>query len=304
MSLKPAYLALSASKVVVIGGAAVSALLALITATGCAKLAPAKRYEMTGKVISVDANKPEVIVDSKAIPGYMDAMAMSYPVKDASALKGLSAGDEISADLIVQGQKYWIENIRVTKKTSGPPPQALQMHIPQPGDPIPDFALINQNGRKISLAQYRGKVLLLTFIYTSCPFPDYCPRISSFFAEMNRQMLASPELAGRTHLLSVSFDPAHDTPAVLRKYGETYLGDSGPRGFAHWDFAVPRQKDELHRMAEFFGVTIQRDSGLITHSMSTTVIGPDGRIVRWYHGSDWRPDELMKDVNEALHTSG
>jgi protein SCO1/2 len=89
----------------------------------------------------------------------------------------------------------------------------------------------------------------------------------------------------------------------LRKYGATYVGSS-TQGFSHWDFAVPRQKGELEKMAQFFGLTYEPDSGLITHSLSTTVIAPDGRIFRWYHGSDWKPDDLMKDVSDALHSSG
>lgn len=276
--------------------------IALLATAGCKKHEAPKRYEMTGKVISVDANKPELVVDSKEIPGFMQAMVMSYPVKDAAALKGVAAGDEISSVVVVEDHNYWLENIQVTKKNAGPPPKTSQQRIPQPGDAVPNFALVNQNGRRITLQGYRGKVLLLTFIYTRCPFPDYCPRVTSFFAELNRKMLDSADLAGRTHLLSVSFDPAHDTPAVLRKYGATYAGP--PQGFAHWDFAVPRQKGELANMAQFFGLVYEPDSGLITHSLSTTVIAPDGRIFRWYHGSDWKPDDLLKDVQDALHTSG
>jgi protein SCO1/2 len=275
-------------------------LLLLVSCAGCSKFLPTKHYTMTGKVISVDANKPEVIVDSNAIPGYMDAMAMSYPVKNVSALKGVTSGDEISADLLVQGNSYWLENIRVTKKNPGPPPQVSQFRIPQPGEAVPDFSLINQNGRRIDLKQYRGKVVLLTFIYTRCPFSDYCPRISGLFADLNRKLLAESDLADRTHLLSVSFDPAHDTPPVLRKYGVTYVGDGS--GFAHWEFAVPPKKSDLPDMAKFFGLTYEPDSGLITHNLSTTVIAPDGRIFRWYHGSDWNPDDLIRDVKAALQS--
>ncbi len=278
-------------------------LLALLATAACSKHEAVKRYAMTGKVISVDANKPEVVVDSKEIPGFMQAMVMSYPVKDASLLKGIAAGDEISSTVVVEEHNYWLENIEVTKKASGAPPKTSQFRIPQPGDAVPNFGLVNQSGRRIALDGYHGKVVLLTFIYTRCPFPDYCPRVSSFFAQLNRKMLDSPELASRTHLLSVSFDTAHDTPAVLQKYGATYVGSSA-QGFSHWDFAVPRQKGELEKMAQFFGLTYEPESGLITHSLSTTVIAPDGRIFRWYHGSDWTPDDLMKDVADALHSAG
>ena len=216
------------------------------------------------------------------------------------ASRNSGQGDEISADVVVQGTDSWLENVRVTKKNTGAKAQALEFRIPQLGDEVPNFALINQSGQRTSLNRYRGKVLLVTFIYTRCPFPDYCPRISGLFAEVNRKMLESPETAGRTHLLSVSFDPAHDTPAVLRKYGAANVGNSPGKGFGHWEFEVPPKKDELQRMAKFFSLTYEPESGVITHSLSTTVIGPDGRIVHWYHGSDWKPGDIMGDVEQAL----
>ena len=279
--------------------------LALIAAAGCAKRPETvKRYALSGKVVSTDVKASRLRVDHKAIPGFMEAMIMSFPVKDAASLQSLAPGDEISADVVVAGRDFWLENIRVTKKNAGAEPQALEFRIPQPGDEVPNFALTNQSGQHITLHRYRGKVLLLTFIYTRCPLPDFCPRISGLFAEVNRALLQSPATASRTHLLSVSFDPAHDTPAVLRNYGAAYVGNPPAKGFGHWEFAVPGEKDELQRMAKFFGLTYESDSGLITHSLSTTVIGPDGRIVRWYHGGDWKPDDIMRDVEQALRPVG
>lgn len=279
--------------------------LALIAAAGCAKRPETvKRYALTGKVVSTDVKASRLVVDHKAIPGFMEAMIMPYRAKDAASLQSLAPGDEISADVVVAGSDYWLENIRVTKKNTSAKPQALEFRNPQAGDEVPNFTLTNQSGQRITLNRYRGKVLLLTFIYTRCPFPDFCPRISGLFAEVNRAMLQSPATADRTHLLSVSFDPAHDTPAVLRKYGAGYVGNSPAKGFAHWEFAVPPTKYELQRMAKFFGLSYEADSGLITHSLSTTVIGPDGRIVRWYHGGDWKPDDIMRDVEQALRPVG
>jgi protein SCO1/2 len=113
-------------------------------------------------------------------------------------------------------------------------------------------------------------------------------------------MLESPELASHTHLLTVSFDPVQDTPSVLRKYGLTYVGETPGQGFRHWEFTVPPNQNELQRMARFFGLTYAADSGLITHSLSTTMIGPDGRVLRWYHGGDWKPDDIIADATQAL----
>jgi protein SCO1/2 len=176
------------------------------------------------------------------------------------------------------------------------------VHIPTPGDPVPDFKLINQNGKNISLHQYRGQTLLLTLIYTRCPFPDFCPRVSHEFAAIDRQVRADPARYGKTHLLSVSFDPVHDTPKVLRAYGFSSAGSKDPALFKHWEFsAIPAS--ELPTFAGYFALTYKEEGGLITHSLSTVVISPDGKIFRWYHGGDWRASDLLQDIAAAAHPS-
>ena len=173
----------------------------------------AKRYSLKGRVISVDKKAGTANIDSEPIAGFMDAMIMPYIVKPSSTLDQLQPGDSITADVVVEPDKYWLENVKVighSKAPAGTP--TATAHIPNPGDPVPDFKLINQNGKRISLHQYRGQTLLLTLIYTRCPFPDFCPRISHEFAAIDGQVRADPARYGRTHLLSISFDPAHDTP--------------------------------------------------------------------------------------------
>jgi len=262
-----------------------------------------KRYQMKGKVVSVDKQSGMVNLDSEAIPGFMDAMTMSYPVRPATVLDELAAGDVITADVVVQGERYWLENVIITQRSGSPPPKPIAvMHIPAPGDSVPDFQFTNQNGKRVALNQYRGMTLLITFIYTRCPFPDYCPRVSGEFAEINRDLLENPALAGKTHLLSISFDPAHDTPQILYSYGLAY-GGKQPSLFRHWEFVVPRTAD-LPRIASYFGVTYQEGGGLITHSLSTAVIAPDGRIFKWYHGNDWQVGDLLKDTADSLSHSG
>jgi protein SCO1/2 len=266
----------------------------------------AKRYHMKGKVVSVDKQAGTANVDAETIPDFMDAMTMPYQIKPASQLDQMAVGDSIEADVVLDNDKYWLENVRVTQRGAAPPakPSAM-LHIPAPGDAVPDFEFTNQNGKRIFLKQYRGQALLLTFIYTRCPFPDYCPRVSSQFAEINRKLRADPALDGKTHLLSISFDPAHDTPKVLREYGFACAGSKQAALFRHWEFAVPSAA-ELPKIANYFGLTYQQDGdgGLITHSLSTAVIGPDGRILKWYHGADWQPADLIKDATDALHSTG
>jgi protein SCO1 len=276
--------------------------------SACHRQPSSRRYPFTGRVVSVDTQSQSATIDGDAVPGYMDAMAMSYPIKPAAALSQLAPGDSISGEVVVvQNAKpdnatpsYWLENIKVTGRARiSASETGSAQRIPAPGDDIPDFQFTNQNGRRVSLKQYRGKVILLTFIYTRCPFPDFCPRMSSNFAEIYKQLGADPSLAARAHLLTVSFDPRHDTPKVLRDYGFSVAHTHDPALFNRWEFAVPRAED-LPKIAGSFGLIYQPDGGVITHNLSTTVIGPDGKIVRWYHGGDWQVSDLMKDVTEAL----
>jgi len=261
----------------------------------------ARRYHLTGKIVTIDRPNSSMVVNGNAIPGFMGAMAMPYRVKMPSELDSLSPGDSIAADVVVQANDYWLEDVRVTQHGSEPPPNPTSAsHFPSSGEEVPNFELTDQSNRHISLKQFRGKALLVTFIYTRCPFPDYCPRISGRFAEVNRQLEADPALSGQTHLLSISFDPAHDTPKVLQAYGFTWAGNKQPALFDHWEFAVPPAA-ELPAIANFFGLTYSQDSGVITHSLSTAVIDPGGKIFSWYHGSDWQAADLVKQAAAALH---
>jgi protein SCO1/2 len=285
--------------------AAVSFALFGVSCSKSTPSAPAKHYHLKGTVVSVDQRGHMVNVDADEIPGFMDAMMMPYSVHPTSELDRLSPGDAITADVVVQGDNYWLENITITGHTTPPAPAkpTAMMHIPTAGESVPDFEFTNQSGQRISLKQYRGKTLLLTFIYTRCPFASYCPRITSEFAEINRQLQADPSLSGKTHLLSISFDTAHDTPKVLRDYGFSYGHTRQPSFFHHWEFAVPNAA-QLPKIAHYFGLTYEQDGATITHSLSTTVIGPDGRIFKWYHGNDWEPAQLIKDASDALRATG
>jgi protein SCO1/2 len=198
---------------------------------------------------------------------------------------------------------YWLEHIVVTGHSTPASKAASQLHIPAAGEPVPDFELTNQNGKRIFLKQFRGKTVLLTFIYTHCPFPDFCPRVSHEFAQVNSQLAATPDLYRGTHLLSISFDPIHDTPRVLRAYGFACAADKKPALFNHWEFAAS-PASQLPALAAFFGLTYKEEGGLITHSLSTAVISPDGRIFKWYHGNDWQASDLLKDVSDSLRASG
>ena len=176
------------------------------------------------------------------------------------------------------------------------------LHIPEPGDEVPDFKLVNQNGKSVSLHQYRGETLLLTLIYTRCPFPDFCPRVSHEFSTIDGQVRTDPVRYGKAHLLSISFDPDHDSPKVLRSYGFSCAGSKDPAVFQHWEFAaIP--KAELPDFAKYFALTYTQEGGLITHSLSTAVVAPNGKIFKWYHGADWQAADLLQDIAAASHAT-
>ena len=264
----------------------------------------ATHHHFTGRVVSIDAEDQSAAIDGDRVPGLMDPMVMVYKIKPPSTLSQLAPGDQIAADLVDiepdddnARSDSWLENVQVTAHAQTPAPVATP-RIPAPGDEVPDFFLTNQDGKRITLRQYRGQVLLVTFIYTRCPFPDFCPRMSSNFAEIYKRIAADPSL-GRVQLLSISFDPEHDTPKVLRDYAFSNARTHDRALFGRWAFAVPSATD-LPKMAKSFGLVYKPENGLITHNLSTTVIGPDGKVVKWYHGSDWQVSDLIKDASDAL----
>jgi protein SCO1/2 len=291
---------------------------ALSVSLSCSKhAAPSlKRYPFTGRIVLIDKANQSAIIDGDAIPGFMEAMAMDYKIKLAADFGQLAAGDLISAEVVVaekdSAPDYWLENVKVVShakpaagqdngKSDAKP--AAELHVPAAGDEVPDFQFTNQNGRRVSLKQYRGQVLFVTFIYTRCPFPDFCPRVGAQFAQLNQQLAGDAALAGKTHLLCVSFDPGHDTPKVLRDYGFSLVHSRDAALFERWEFAVPRAA-ELPQIASYFGLTYKPENGLISHSLSTAVIGPDGKIFSWYHGGEWQVSELVKDAAGALRGQG
>ena len=260
-------------------------------------------YQLKGTVISVDRPHGQIIVNHEAIPGFMDAMTMSYTVKDDAALERLKAGDQITARVVVTTQDIWLDKIVIVEKSKQPEERpAVEHHFPRPGEEVPDFTFVNQDGQRVQFHRCRGKVVLLTFIYTRCPFPNFCPRLSGNFAEINRSLSSNAALKARTLLLTLSFDPSHDTPEVLKAYAARYIGNEDP-GFQRWEFAaVP--DSELKPVAVFFGLSYWTEGEQIVHSMSTALVGPDQKLFRWYPGNEWSPSQVVKDVETLAAESG
>jgi protein SCO1/2 len=289
--------------------------LSMTWVSGCKKVAPVapassgitKSFKIRGKVLATDVAAGKITLDHEAVPGFMDAMIMPYKLADPSIMSELHPGDRITADVLVDqidadpagGYKNArLTNIVVVAQSKPDYKPAVQFHVPAAGDQVPNFALLNQSGKTIHLDQFNGKVVLMTFIYTRCTLADFCPRMSRNFAEIDKALQGDPALYEKTHLLSVSFDPAYDTPAVLKSYGGAYTGNYTNEKFEHWDFAAP-PADELPAMTQFFDVGVTPDGKALAHSLSTVLIGKDGKVIAWYPTNDWVPRDMVTAVKAA-----
>jgi protein SCO1/2 len=265
-----------------------------------------KRYHLVGKIVQVQSDQNTLVIDGQDIPGFMAAMTMPYPVRVHADLAGLAAGDEITADVVVGDNGAYLENIVVTKKAAGSGAAgqpSSDLHQPQPGDKVPDFTLVDQDGKQIHMSSFKGHPLLVTFVYTRCPFPDYCPLVSQNFAKIYATTKMDPALGSSLRLLTISFDTAFDTPKVLRQYAATFNKATGGTSFARWEFAVIPPK-ELKVVTDYFGLYYSEDQpGPIVHSMSTSVITPQGTIYKWYDDNDWQPADLIGDATKAMQES-
>jgi protein SCO1 len=274
-------------------------LLATWFAAGC-QSAPEKHYPVQAEVISANPAKKLITVKHGEIPGLMPAMTMTYQVADAEQIAVLQPGDKINADLVVSENKGRLEKIVLVNKGDGKSAPGTTQRIPEKGEVVPDFALVNQDGKRIRLSDYRGKAVLVTFIYTRCPLPDFCPRMNGNFRAVQKLLGETPDARSHTVFLSVSFDPKNDTPQVLKHYALIYKKSAPGEKPFDWQFAAPSEKD-LPEVARFFGLVVETEQGQIVHSLSTTVINTDGRIAQWYSGNDWTPAEVAQAINSILH---
>jgi protein SCO1 len=264
---------------------------------------PQKNFTICGKVVGTSSGR--VTLDGENVPGFMEAMTMDYKLKDPSVASELHPGDRITAKVIADkvGNEYTnvqLDNIVVIAQARPDYKPAVTYHVPTAGDAVPDFHLLNQSDRTIHLDQFKGKLVLLTFIYTRCQLADFCPRMSRNFADIDKALAADPALYKQIHLLSVSFDPAYDTPKVLRSYGGAYTGNYTNEKFLHWDFAAPTEKD-LPAVTQFFNVGVTPgDNKSLTHSLSTVLIGKDGKIIAWYPDNDWKPEDVVATIRKNV----
>jgi protein SCO1 len=258
-----------------------------------------RRYDLKGRVVFVEKEKQLVTISHEDIKGFMPAMTMPFTVPSEADLEILAPEDEVTATLVIDGSHSWLEEMIIVKQSgnTGPIPTVVQA---KEGDKVPNFTLRNQDNREIRFENYRGKALLLTFIYTRCPIPEFCTLMSNNFAQVDRVLGQDAQLYEKTHLLSISIDPAYDTPQVLRSYGAAHTERYQKETFAHWEFAAATD-DETKKMAEFFGLRYYPEKDQIIHGLRTVIVNPEGKIAKVYTTENkWTPEEVVSELRKSL----
>ncbi len=277
-------------------------LFALTAMAACATPAatPDRQYELVGQVLAVRAESNEVLIRHEDIKGFMPGMTMPFRVRDGALLADIAQGDLVRATLVVGAEASYLS--AVTRTGTAPLPEdttgfpaGAGVHILQPGDEVPATALTDHDDKAITLNDFRGHAVAVTFIFTRCPLPEFCPLMDRRFVEIQTAAAADAALNGRVRLLSVSFDPDFDTPDVLKAHAARLGADERV-----WRFATA-PPDVVDRFAAEFGVNVIRVAeGDITHSLRTAVIGPDGRMVAAYTGNLWTTEQVLADMRSAL----
>lgn len=278
-----------------------AALLVLAVVAGCQSAPETREYELSGQILVVRPETSEVLIRHGDIKGFMPGMTMPFKVKDPALLQGRTAGDLVTATLVVAEDSAWLGTLTATGHAPLPDdaptalPAAAGVHVLGSGDVVPDTPLASPEGA-VSLRAARGMATALTFVYTRCPLPDYCPLMDRRFAEVQRTVSGDAVLNRRVRLVSVSFDPEHDTPERLREHASALRADP-----AVWRFATIADPDEIDTFAARFGVNVIREKdGTITHNLRTIVIDPDGRVVSVRDGNTWTAAEIVSDLAKAL----
>jgi protein SCO1/2 len=253
-----------------------------------------RRYELLGQVLAVSPERLEVVIRHQDIPGFMPAMTMPFAVKDEALLLGRTPGDLVRGTLVVTDTSAWLERLTKTGFAAlDAPSAAREPGALEPNELVPDAALVDQDGRPRHFAEWRGHAIALTFIFTRCPLPDFCPAVDRSFARLQERVKADPALAANARLLTVSFDPEHDTPAVLKKHASRLGADPSVWLYLTGDLAT------VDGFGRHFGLSVERDASL-THNLRTAVVDPSGRLVRVWRGSDWSPEEVAAELRRTV----
>jgi protein SCO1 len=271
-----------------------------LVAVACGRPPDARQYELTGQILAVRPERSEVVIRHEDIKGFMPGMTMPFKVQDGALLSGAQPGDLVTATLVVEEVGAYLSAL---KKTGHQPlaeaPPAPASDVLQEGAPVSDAALVDQTGAARPMSSFRGHRVALTFIYTRCPLPEFCPLMDRHFVAVQKEIKSTPSLAD-VRLVTVTFDPEYDTPEVLKTHAGRQRADP-----AIWSF-LTGEPSEVAAFAKQFGIYTERAPERaidITHNLRTAVIAPDGRLVTVYTGNSWTPAELVADL-KAITAAG
>ena len=265
------------------------------------------RYPVTGLILKIDRPHRKFVASCAAIPGYMESMIMTYSVRDEKLFDGLRPGVHAEFTLVVESKDSYVENIRVHHYQSAElePLRARRLQLlldPEArnsetrgltlGQPVPNFVLTDQTGQQVALSQFAGKVVALTFIYTSCPLPAYCFRLSNNFGRLKHRF--ARRMGMDLVLLSITFDPVHDRPEVLAKYASTWKAD--PHS---WHF-LTGTLSAVKTVCRMFGLNFWQDEGTLTHSLHTIIVDRHGKLAANFEGNELTAEQLGDFVEVSL----
>jgi protein SCO1/2 len=277
----------------------------LVAAAACGTKSDQRTFTLQGQVQSIDTPRKLLVVKHEEIKGFMPAMTMPYEVQDEKAMNGLKPGDLINATLVVFSNGAHLTDIKKVGEAplekppaEAPNPSASSgFELLKPGEAVPDGSFRDQDGKKRHFSDFKGSLVAMTFIYTRCPLPTFCPLMDRHFAALQKSLKSDPALKG-VHLVTVSFDPATDTPAVLKAHGRKLDAD-----FSRWTF-LTGDRDEVDQFASRFGVSVSRamnDQRDITHNLRTAIVDADGKLAKVYTGNEWSPEELLTDLKTVAN---
>jgi protein SCO1 len=252
-------------------------------------------FQGRGVVRELRLDRAEVVIKHEAIPNYLDAMVMAFPVKDAGLFDGVAVGDTVSFKLRVTNQEDRLEALKVIAHGAPSPPATAVLQQVKAGTVL-DFKgikLLDQAGRPFLLETTRGRPVVLTFFFTRCASPKMCPLLAANFAAVQKLLVAEHAQSPTPLLISVSIDPINDRPDVLGRYAQAFNSDP-----AFWRLATG-ELSQISRLALLCGVVFWDEKGTLTHSTCTIVIRPDGTVYRVFRDNKWSPREMVKALRRA-----
>jgi protein SCO1 len=278
---------------------------AALSLAACSPRSNQRTYTVHGQVLAVTPDRQEATVKHGEIAGLMPAMTMPYKIREKAELNAVRPGDVIDATLVIVENDAYLTAVKKVGEApleqAPPEPTTVTtgsgVPLLKPGELVPDSTFVDQDGKKRAFNSFRGSMVVLTFIYTRCPLPTFCPMMDRHFVAIQERMHDDPLLT-KVHLVTITFDPAYDTPAVLRKHARELNAD-----LSRWTFLTGDQ-DAIEKFGGRFGVFVTRasnDPRDITHNLRTAIVGPDGKVIKIYTGNEWTPDEILADLKPVAN---